>query len=148
MKQFYFCNRSCDLGDACRNLKALSKNLVLRIESGDDSVVASNWGANLLVASSWQVSELVQRGMALASQASGSAKPLSEKRQPLSLDYFGWCTWDAFYSSVSAMVRSHNTKNKIMLVNRHAITSEYDTSNAYLALEHGNDIGSSVVLHA
>lgn len=32
----------------------------------------------------------------------GGAAPRSTKSQPPSLDVFGWCTWDAFYSSVSA----------------------------------------------
>lgn len=32
----------------------------------------------------------------------GGAKPLREKQVPGLLDVFGWCTWDAFYSRVSA----------------------------------------------
>ncbi len=32
----------------------------------------------------------------------GTSKPLHEKELPASLDLFGWCTWDAFYSTVSA----------------------------------------------
>lgn len=34
--------------------------------------------------------------------ASGTAKPLPEKTLPDSINWFGWCTWDAFYSKVSA----------------------------------------------
>ena len=32
----------------------------------------------------------------------GGARPLREKQLPGLLDVFGWCTWDAFYSRVSA----------------------------------------------
>lgn len=32
----------------------------------------------------------------------GGARPLREKTVPGLLDVFGWCTWDAFYSRVSA----------------------------------------------
>ncbi len=32
----------------------------------------------------------------------GGARPLREKQLPEMLDTFGWCTWDAFYSNVSA----------------------------------------------
>lgn len=32
----------------------------------------------------------------------GGAAPRGTKVVPPSLDVFGWCTWDAFYSSVSA----------------------------------------------
>ena len=32
----------------------------------------------------------------------GTAKPRSEKKIPEFMRSFGWCTWDAFYSQVSA----------------------------------------------
>ena len=32
----------------------------------------------------------------------GTAKPRSEKKTPEFMKSFGWCTWDAFYSQVSA----------------------------------------------
>ena len=34
--------------------------------------------------------------------SAGGARPLREKQLPEILDMFGWCTWDAFYSNVSA----------------------------------------------
>ena len=37
----------------------------------------------------------------------GGAKPLREKALPGLLDVFGWCTWDAFYSRVSARGARH-----------------------------------------
>ena len=40
--------------------------------------------------------------MAAAAALSGGARPLREKRLPPNLDVFGWCSWDAFYSAVSA----------------------------------------------
>jgi raffinose synthase len=40
--------------------------------------------------------------VAAAAALSGGAKPRAHKRMPPSLDAFGWCTWDAFYSTVSA----------------------------------------------
>lgn len=45
---------------------------------------------------------LVDAGVAVAAALSGGAKPRAHKRLPPSLDAFGWCTWDAFYSTVSA----------------------------------------------
>ena len=36
----------------------------------------------------------------------GGARPLREKSIPGLLDVFGWCTWDAFYSRVSARGRN------------------------------------------
>jgi raffinose synthase len=46
--------------------------------------------------------ELVDRAVAAAARLSGDALPRSEKQMPAALDLFGWCTWDAFYSTVSA----------------------------------------------
>lgn len=41
-------------------------------------------------------------GVAAAARLSGTSLPRVQKQLPASLDVFGWCTWDAFYSSVSA----------------------------------------------
>lgn len=86
-----------------------SEALVLRIDSGDETVKAKSWDSSLLVVASWDLFEAVRRGMALAASLSGDAKPLHMKEQPASLDYFGWCTWDAFYSGVCAQVRSNGS---------------------------------------
>ena len=37
----------------------------------------------------------------------GTAKPLSAKKIPDFMSAFGWCTWDAFYSRVSAQGALH-----------------------------------------
>ncbi|KAG2488978.1 hypothetical protein HYH03_012419 [Edaphochlamys debaryana] len=76
--------------------------LVLRLESGSPSVTGSRWDAALYLAASWDPYELVDRGVAAAAALSGGARPRSTKALPPSLDGFGWCTWDAFYSTVSA----------------------------------------------
>lgn len=39
---------------------------------------------------------------AAACMYTGGAKARAAKQQPPTLDLFGWCTWDAFYFSVSA----------------------------------------------
>jgi raffinose synthase len=45
---------------------------------------------------------LTDAAVAAAASFSGGAAPRSVKELPASLDSFGWCTWDAFYSTVSA----------------------------------------------
>jgi len=74
--------------------------IVLRIESGDDSVKAMKWNSVLYVAADWDPFQLLDRAIPSAARLSGGARPRSEKELPESLDVFGWCTWDAFYSSV------------------------------------------------
>ena len=38
----------------------------------------------------------------LSYSTAGTAKPRVDKVVPEFVNYFGWCTWDAFYSTVSA----------------------------------------------
>ena len=40
--------------------------------------------------------------MAAAAKLSGTSKARQDKALPEVVDVFGWCTWDAYYSKVSA----------------------------------------------
>eukprot|EP01025_Chloroclados_australasicus_P016278 TRINITY_DN1809_c0_g2_i5.p1 TRINITY_DN1809_c0_g2~~TRINITY_DN1809_c0_g2_i5.p1 ORF type:complete len:344 (+),score=49.98 TRINITY_DN1809_c0_g2_i5:4-1035(+) len=77
-------------------------DLILRVDSGDKTVKGNTFSRALFVGAGRDPFELVERGMSAAAYLSGGAKPLKEKALPDTLDYFGWCTWDAFYSTVSA----------------------------------------------
>ena len=126
----------------------------MRIESGDEGVVAARWDSALLIAAGWDPYALVDAAVAEAARLSGdhrarvhalrlltgtfcpgmhnmhvagtcfgrlacklrltlklrlgfylgagSTKPRGAKTLPKFVDVFGWCTWDAFYSRVSA----------------------------------------------
>ncbi|KAF5843132.1 raffinose synthase or seed imbibition protein Sip1-domain-containing protein [Dunaliella salina] len=77
-------------------------SLTLRVESGDHRVVAEKWDAVLHVSAGWDPYTLVEQGVQAAARLSGGAEPRATKLLPPSIDVFGWCTWDAFYSTVSA----------------------------------------------
>lgn len=83
--------------------------LHLRIESGNDDVKAERWQHALYIAAGLDPFELVERAVASAAALSGGAKPRTQKKMPATLDVFGWCTWDAFYSRVSAQGKFVNT---------------------------------------
>eukprot|EP00873_Tetraselmis_striata_P002585 jgi/Tetstr1/422849/TSEL_013640.t1 len=87
-------------GPKCRPEQ--DNTLNIRIESGDLSVESSSWGAALLVAASWDPYALMEEAVTAAAALSGGGRPRTMKELPASLDAFGWCTWDAFYSRVSA----------------------------------------------
>lgn len=91
----------------CRKGKDNSKDVRLRTESGDESVAASQWGGALLVAAGTDPYDLVDSAVAAAAQLSGGAKPRLSKQLPDFVGSFGWCTWDAFYSQVSAQGEYH-----------------------------------------
>ena len=76
--------------------------LFIRVESGDLNVLGSHWPHALLVAAGRDPFALVEHAVAEAASLSGGAKSRTQKLVPASLDSFGWCTWDAFYSRVSA----------------------------------------------
>ncbi|KAL4419946.1 hypothetical protein ABPG75_007044 [Micractinium tetrahymenae] len=83
--------------------RAIPKDsLCLRLESGSPAVAATAWPSALLVAAGRDPYELTARAVAAAARLSGIARPRTEKPVPPSADVFGWCTWDAFYSMVSA----------------------------------------------
>lgn len=90
------------IAGVCRKGKDSSREVRLRVESGDESVAASHWGGVLLVAAGTDPYDLVDSAVAAAAQLSGGAKPRMSKQQPEFVGSFGWCTWDAFYSQVSA----------------------------------------------
>lgn len=74
----------------------------MRVESGDVNTKGDACDSALLLACGSDPFQLVDAGVAAAAALSGGAAPRSTKQLPASLDGFGWCTWDAFYSTVSA----------------------------------------------
>ena len=86
-------------------------DLALRVESGDAAVSASAFPGALLVVpgAGPDPLALAEAAVLAAASLSGPARPRADKgrgdgsgKPPDFLDAFGWCTWDAFYSKVSA----------------------------------------------
>lgn len=77
------------------------KRIRVKVESGDEIISADMWRNVVLVAVHNNPYDLVNSAITCAASISGTAKPVNEKVVPKSIDVFGWCSWDAFYSSVS-----------------------------------------------
>ena len=45
--------------------------------------------------------ELLRTAFGAVAERLGTFEVVSKKQVPADLDVFGWCTWDAFYQSVS-----------------------------------------------
>lgn len=84
------------------------------MESGSDSVFADHWDHALLIASGPDPYALIEAAVTKAASYSGDAKPLREKRLPPTIDVFGWCSWDSYYSAVSAQGKIIIIKNIIV----------------------------------
>jgi raffinose synthase len=75
-------------------------SIVCAFESGDAAVTTKEMRA-LYVAVGDNPFDLVKQGFANVAEATGTFETLDNKMIPPSVDDFGWCTWDAFYSQVT-----------------------------------------------
>ncbi|KAL4534616.1 hypothetical protein Ndes2526A_g05500 [Nannochloris sp. 'desiccata'] len=76
--------------------------LGMRVESGAATITATDFSSALYIAAGIDPYELIARGVAAAASLSGTAKPRTSKSVPPIADKFLWCTWDAYYSTISA----------------------------------------------
>ena len=65
-------------------------------------MTSTAWPTALLVCAGTDAAALAEHATAAAASLSGGAARRTDKALPASIDVFGWCTWDAFYSRVSA----------------------------------------------
>jgi hypothetical protein len=85
---------------ACLKASSLPGRMSLRIETGDASVRASSVPSILFVNVGTDPFQLLREGFAAIAARLKTFRVREAKVLPLSVDLFGWCTWDAFYSSV------------------------------------------------
>jgi len=80
--------------------KAGSIDVVCYAESGDAAVTSSGMRA-LYVTVGDDPYQVIQQGFADVAEATQTFTTLDNKVLPPTVDEFGWCTWDAFYSDVT-----------------------------------------------
>lgn len=75
--------------------------LELLAETGDPHLAGSG-GLALYVAAGADPFELLERGARAVQRRLATGPLRADKPMPSFVDHFGWCTWDAFYTEVSA----------------------------------------------
>ncbi|KAE8779338.1 putative galactinol--sucrose galactosyltransferase 6 [Hordeum vulgare] len=76
--------------------------LQLCVESGDAGTLASSFDRVLFVgATESDPFAAISGAVAAVRSCLGTFRPRAEKKLPAIVDYFGWCTWDAFYQDVT-----------------------------------------------
>lgn len=70
-------------------------------ESGDPQVKTSQALEGVFVNSGENPFELIKDSIKILAKHKGTFSHLDNKKVPAHLDWFGWCTWDAFYTEVS-----------------------------------------------
>lgn len=76
-------------------------DLQFRYESGAPEVETSQALEGVFVNSGDNPFELIKDSIKLLAKQKGTFNHLENKKIPAHLDWFGWCTWDAFYTEVS-----------------------------------------------
>ncbi|KAL1542017.1 putative galactinol--sucrose galactosyltransferase 2 isoform X2 [Salvia divinorum] len=70
-------------------------------ESGDPNVQTSQALEGVFVNSGDNPFELLKDSIKLLAKHKGTFSHLDNKKSPAHIDWFGWCTWDAFYTDVT-----------------------------------------------
>ncbi|XP_042951603.1 probable galactinol--sucrose galactosyltransferase 2 isoform X2 [Carya illinoinensis] len=71
------------------------------IESGDDNVLTSQSLEAVFINSGNNPFELITNSVKTLEKHKCTFSHIENKKIPAYLDWFGWCTWDAFYTEVS-----------------------------------------------
>ncbi|CAA0818082.1 Probable galactinol--sucrose galactosyltransferase 2 [Striga hermonthica] len=71
------------------------------VESGDTHVQTSEVSESVFVNSGNNPFELITDSFRIIEQHKGTFTHIKHKKNPSHLDWFGWCTWDAFYKDVN-----------------------------------------------
>ncbi|KAF2314135.1 hypothetical protein GH714_023606 [Hevea brasiliensis] len=84
------------------SLQGTSANeLQFCIESGDANVQTSQAFEAVFINSGDNPFELIKNSIKILEKHKGTFGRIQNKKIPAHLDWFGWCTWDAFYSKVN-----------------------------------------------
>ncbi|GFZ07858.1 seed imbibition 1 [Actinidia rufa] len=78
-----------------------SNELQLCLESGDPYVLTSQAFESVFVNSGDNPFELIKDSVKILEKLKGTFSHIETKKIPAHLDWFGWCTWDAFYTEVT-----------------------------------------------
>ncbi|PIN22494.1 Galactinol--sucrose galactosyltransferase [Handroanthus impetiginosus] len=82
------------------------KELQLCVEIGDQSIQTCQVQEALFVSSGYNPFELMRDSIGILAKHKGTFSHVEEKTIPPHLDWFGWCTWDASYTTVSPLKES------------------------------------------
>lgn len=80
-----------------------SGKLGCRFESGDQNVRSSYINDGIYVAAGYDPYVIIETAYEATAHRMGTFRTMKHKPLPSGLDYFGWCSWDAFYSSVDPL---------------------------------------------
>ncbi|XP_057804200.1 probable galactinol--sucrose galactosyltransferase 2 [Salvia miltiorrhiza] len=78
-----------------------ANELELCVESGDAHVQTTQVSEAVFITSGSNPFELIRDSLRILENHKGTFTHIEHKKKPTHLDWFGWCTWDAFYRDVT-----------------------------------------------
>ncbi|KAL9228391.1 hypothetical protein vseg_003979 [Gypsophila vaccaria] len=78
-----------------------SNELQFCVESGDPDLQTTQVSESVFINSGENPFELIKNSIRILAAHKGTFSHLENKKMPAHLDWFGWCTWDAFYQDVT-----------------------------------------------
>eukprot|EP00243_Klebsormidium_subtile_P005992 TRINITY_DN248_c0_g1_i3.p1 TRINITY_DN248_c0_g1~~TRINITY_DN248_c0_g1_i3.p1 ORF type:complete len:767 (+),score=194.64 TRINITY_DN248_c0_g1_i3:795-3095(+) len=88
-----------------------SDELNLIVESGDAAVQTDMVSSAVYVHSGSDPFAVISDAIRAVEEATSTFNRRAKKTMPKCMDYFGWCTWDAFYTKVTAESLSEGLKS-------------------------------------
>ncbi|KAJ6814248.1 stachyose synthase [Iris pallida] len=79
----------------------VANELQFCVESGDPAVQTSQALESVFIHSGDNPFELMRDSIKILAKHKGTFCHIENKKIPANLDWFGWCTWDAFYTAVN-----------------------------------------------
>ncbi|KAK9734012.1 hypothetical protein RND81_04G108300 [Saponaria officinalis] len=105
------------------------------VESGDPDVQTTQVSESVFINSGDNPYELIKKSVKILAAHKGTFSHLDDKKLPVHLDWFGWCTWDAFYKDVhpEAIRKGFESLSKGGFAPRFLVIDEgwQDTYNEY-----------------
>lgn len=86
---------------ACLQGNTQDDQLELCLESGDDEIKGTSFTHSLFVSAGTDPYATIFEAMRAVKSHLKTFRQRHEKKLPSIIDYFGWCTWDAFYKEVT-----------------------------------------------
>ncbi|KAK6148258.1 hypothetical protein DH2020_019170 [Rehmannia glutinosa] len=71
------------------------------VESGDAHIQTTQVAESVFINSGNNPFELITDSIRILERQKGTFTHIKHKKKPTHLDWFGWCTWDAFYKDVN-----------------------------------------------
>ncbi|MCI09958.1 putative galactinol-sucrose galactosyltransferase 6-like, partial [Trifolium medium] len=86
---------------ACLQGNAINNNVELCLESGDVDTKTSSFSHALFISAGTDPFATIHNAFVTVRNHLNTFRLRHEKKLPGIVDYFGWCTWDAFYQDVT-----------------------------------------------